>query len=156
ALSSSKVTLLCQRGWLHIVTDAPRLAHRDFEDALGLDPSSGEAHTGRGAARVRLGQLPEGLGGSGKGLGAGQASAHLLYNAGRIYAQAAIVASTEARRKGQDAVILVNRYQDRAVTLVREALKRLPADRRAPFWRDSIQADPALRALQRRISSVDF
>jgi hypothetical protein len=105
---------------------------------------------------VRLGQLREGLADVEQGLGMGQPNSHLLYNAGRIYAQAAIVAGTEARRKGPDAVVLVNRYQDRAVTLVREALKRLPADRRAAFWRDSIQADPALSTLRRRIASPEL
>jgi hypothetical protein len=55
-------------------------------------------------------------------------------------------------KKDQDAVVLVNQYEDRAVTLVREALKRLPADRRAAFWRESIQADPTLRAIRRRIA----
>jgi tetratricopeptide (TPR) repeat protein len=156
ALSTAKAPLLASRGWLHILTDAPRLALRDFEAALQLDPSSGEACTGRGAARVRLGQLRDGLADAEQGLVLGQPTPHLLYNAGRIYAQAAIVAGTDARKKGQDAVSLVARYQDRAVTLVREALRRLPADQRAAFWRDSIQADPALRTLRRRISSVDL
>jgi len=156
ALSTGKAHLLARRGWLHILTDAPRLALRDFEEALGRDPSSGEAYTGRGSARVRLGQVRDGLADAEKALGLGKPTATLLYNTGRIYAQAAIVASTEARRKGQEAVVLVYRYQDRAVMLVREALRRLPADQRAAFWRDSIQADPALRTLRRRIASPDL
>jgi tetratricopeptide (TPR) repeat protein len=156
ALAPDKTHLLVQRGWLYILAEAPRLALRDFEAVLSRDPSSGEAYTGRGAAQVRMGKLGEALDDVEKGLGLGQPTHLLLYNAGRIYAQAAIVASTEARRKGQDAVVLVNRYQDRAVTLVREALKRLPADRRASFWRDSIQADPALSTLRRRIASPEL
>jgi tetratricopeptide (TPR) repeat protein len=156
ALSTDKAHLLARRGWLHILADAPRLALRDFEEALRRDPSSGEAYTGRGAARVRLGQVRDGLADAEKALGLGKPTSTLLYNAARIYAQSAIVAGTEARRKGQEVVVLVNRYQDRAVMLVREALRRLPADRRAAFWRDSIQADPALRTLRRRIASPDL
>jgi hypothetical protein len=78
-----------------------------------------------------------------------------LYNAARIYAMAAVVASTEARKKGHEAVVLVDRYQDRAVMLLREALRRLPANQREAFWRDSIQADPALRALRRRVAAPE-
>ena len=50
----------------------------------------------------------------------------------------------------------MTRYQDRAVVLVREALQRMPAERRAAFWRDSIQADPALRTLRRRLASPEL
>jgi tetratricopeptide (TPR) repeat protein len=156
ALSPEKAALRIQRGWLYILTEAPRLAHGDFEEALRRDPSSGEAYTGRGAARVRLGRLRDGVTDAEKALSLGEPAPRLFYNAGRIYAQAAIVAGTEARKKGQDAVAIVNRFQDRAVVLVREALKRTPADRRAAFWRDSIQADPALRTLRRRIASPEL
>ena len=40
--------------------------------------------------------------------------------------------------------------------LLREALKRMPAERRASFLRESIQSDPTLRALRRRVSSADL
>jgi tetratricopeptide (TPR) repeat protein len=156
ALSPDKARLLAQRGWSYILADAPRLALRDFEAVLRLDPSSSNACSGRGTARVRLGQLSEGLADAEQAVSLGPLTPRLLYNAGRIYAQAALVAGTEARKKGQEAVALVNRYQDRAVMLVREALKRLPADRRASFWRDSIQADAALSTLRRRIAAADL
>jgi len=55
-----------------------------------------------------------------------------------------------------DAAIQVASYQDRATMLIPEALKRLPADQRASFWRDSIQSDPTLRALRRRIASPEL
>jgi hypothetical protein len=105
---------------------------------------------------VRLGQVREGVADAEQALGQGPASPRLLYNAGRIYAQAAIVAGSEARRTGPEAVALVTRYQDRAVVLVRWALRRLPAERRGWFWRDSIQVDPALRMLRRRIAAPDL
>jgi len=156
ALASDKAPLLAQRGWLYILTESHRLALRDFETVLQLDPSRVEAYCGRGAARVRLGQVREGVADAEQALGKGPPSQRLLYNAGRLYAQAAIVAGTEARRKGPEAVAVVTRYQDRAVVLVREALRRLPADRRASFWRDSIQADPALSTLRRRIAAPEL
>jgi tetratricopeptide (TPR) repeat protein len=156
ALSPEKATLLARRGWLYILADAPRLALRDFEELLRIDSSSGEAYTGRGSARVRLGQHREAVTDAEQALQLGEPTSRLMYNAARVYAQAALVASTEARKTGQEAVVVVARYQDRAVMLLRGALKRLPAHGRASFWRDSIQTDPALRALRRRIASPDL
>jgi hypothetical protein len=40
------------------------------------------------------------------------------------------------------------------VALIQEALGRLPADKRASFWRDQVQDDPALRPLQRRLRAL--
>ncbi len=62
---------------------------------------------------------------------------------------------SEVRQKGQETVALVARYQDRATGLLRDAVKRMPDDQRASFWRDVVAADPALRALRRRVSAVD-
>jgi hypothetical protein len=92
----------------------------------------------------------------GRGGGLGEPRLGLCSNPARIDAQGTIVAGTEAHKKGLEAVALVGRYQDHAVMLVREALKRTPADRRAAFWRDSIQADPALSTLRRRIASPEL
>ena len=91
-----------------------------------------------------------------KALAIGEATSHVLYNAARVYATAAIVAAAEARKKGQDTVTLVARYQDRATGLLRDAVKRMPDDQRASFWRDVVPADPGLRALRRRVSAVDL
>jgi len=79
-----------------------------------------------------------------------------LYNVARIHAKAAMAAAGDVRRKGQDAVTLANTYQDQAVTLVREALGRLPASQRAAFLRDVVQADPALSTLRRRLRSIEM
>ena len=81
-------------------------------------------------------------------------SARRAYNAARIYAQAAIAAAAEVGEKGRLAVTLVDRYQDRAVALVKLALERTPAERRAAFWQGQVAADPALRPLQRRLRSL--
>jgi tetratricopeptide (TPR) repeat protein/tRNA A-37 threonylcarbamoyl transferase component Bud32 len=155
-LAPDKTTLLARRGWLYILTDAPRLALRDFEETLKRDPSSGEAYTGRGAARVRLGQLRDGVADAEKALDLGPQTSRLLYNVARIYAEAAIAATNEVRKRVQDSVVVAARYENRAVVLAREALKHVPADQRATFWRDSIQADPSLNRLRRRIAAPDL
>jgi hypothetical protein len=51
-------------------------------------------------------------------------------------------------------VTQVERYQDRAVALVKLALDRTPSARRAAFWHDEVETDPALRPLQRRLRTL--
>jgi hypothetical protein len=40
------------------------------------------------------------------------------------------------------------------VVLLKLALERTPAERRAAFWQEQVAADPALRPLQRRLRSI--
>ncbi len=155
ALRPDRAALLSRRGWLYIVSDAPRLALHDFQAAIQLDPSIGDAYNGRGFARLRLGEHRDAVADAEKALGIGEPTSHLLYNAARVYALAAVVAAADVRKKGQETVTLVARYQDRATGLLREALKRMPEDQRASFWRDVVPADPALRTLRRRVSALD-
>jgi hypothetical protein len=88
-----------------------------------------------------------------KALHLGKPTAPMFFNAARVLSQAAAAAGSEVRKKGQVAVAQVNRYQDRAVELVQEALKLLPADKRAAFLKE-VSQDPDLRALRRRLRSV--
>jgi tetratricopeptide (TPR) repeat protein len=155
ALRPDRVALLSRRGWLYIVADAPKLALHDFEAAIQLDPSFADAYNGRGYARLRLGEHRDAVADAEKALGMGERTWHLLYNAARVYALAAVVAAAEVRKRGQETVALVGRYEDRATGLLREALKRMPEDQRALFWHDVVPSDPALRALRRRLSAVD-
>jgi tetratricopeptide (TPR) repeat protein len=156
ALSGDRPRLLRQRGWVYIVADAPRLARLDFEEAIRLDPTSGDAYNGRGLARLRLGEHRAAVADAEKAASLGGPTADLFYNAARVYALAAVVVSAEVRRKGPESVLLVSRYQDRAADLLREAIRRLPAGRRASFVKEVILADPELRALRRRLSSMDL
>ena len=64
--------------------------------------------------------------------------------------------SARGPKKGQESVLLVTRYQDRATNLLRGAIRMLPADRRTSFIQDVILADPDLRTLRRRLSSMDL
>ena len=114
ALRPDRAALLSRRGWLYIVSDAPRLALHDFEAAIQLDPSIADAYNGRGSARLRLGEHRDAVADAEKALGIGEPTSHLLYNAARVYALAAVVAAAEVRKKGQETVTLVARYQDRA------------------------------------------
>jgi tetratricopeptide (TPR) repeat protein len=146
--------VLGARGLAYLVSDAPRPALRDFDEALRRDASNGESHSGRGLALALLGDHRGATAEAEESLRSDPPTARRAYNAARIYAQAAIAAAAEARDKGRLAVTLVERYQDRAVALVKLALEKTPTDRRAAFWQGQVAADPALRSLQRRLRSV--
>jgi tetratricopeptide (TPR) repeat protein len=145
--------LLSSRGLALLVSDSPRSALRDFDEALRLDPSSGEAHSGRGLALVLLGDYRSATAEAEVSLRHDQEppSPRRTYNAARIYTQAATAAASDTSEKAQRAMVLVDRYQDRAVALLKLALERTPAVQRTSFWRDQVAADPALRSLQRRL-----
>jgi serine/threonine protein kinase/lipoprotein NlpI len=156
ALRPQWVPLRVRRGWLYTVSNAPRLALRDFEEAIRLEPSNSDAFIGRGSARVRLGQYRGAVDDAARAISLGEPSPETLYKASRIYAQAAIAATTEVRRTGQEAISLVSRYQDNAVALVREALKRLPPGQRASFASNVVSKDPAFLMLRRRLRSLEL
>jgi tetratricopeptide (TPR) repeat protein len=149
-LRPGSISLLNRRGWLYLLTDAPRLALRDFDEAIRLDGSAADAHLGRGSALVRLGQHCQATIDVEHALRLVKPTARMLYNAARVFAQAANVAGSEVRRRGRDAVSQVSRYRDRAVELVQEAQQLVSARERASFMSD-VQSDPDLAALHRRL-----
>jgi tetratricopeptide (TPR) repeat protein/tRNA A-37 threonylcarbamoyl transferase component Bud32 len=151
ALRPGRPRVLTLRGLAYLAADSPRLALRDLDEALRLDGSNGEAHGGRGLALARLGDHGAAVAAAEESLRHDPASARRAANAARIYAQAALAAAGEVTQKGDLAVALVDRYQDRAVALVKLALERTPSERRAAFWQSQIATDPALRPLQRRL-----
>jgi eukaryotic-like serine/threonine-protein kinase len=144
------------RGWVYVVTDAPRLAWQDFEEAIQLDPSGADAYNGRGAARLRLGEHRQAVADAERAVSLGGPTADLFYKAARVHALAAAVVSAEARTNAQESLPLVTRYQDRAVGLLREAIRRIPADRRALFLKDVILGDPDLGTIGRRVQSMNL
>ena len=154
ALDGNRPALLRGRGWLYITSDSPLLALHDFQEVIRLEPSDADAHNGRGLARLRRGEHREAIADAERAISLGEPSPDLYYNAARVYALAAIVVTAEARKKGQDSVQLVNRYRDRAASLLGEAVRQLSADRRAGFVKENILADPGLRSIHRRVSSM--
>jgi serine/threonine protein kinase/tetratricopeptide (TPR) repeat protein len=118
------------RGWAHLVCDAPKLALRDFQLAIDLDPKNGDAYNGRGFVRASLGQPTEAVQDAAMAVRHGPRSPRLLYNAARICAQCA-------------------GHEEQALVLIQEALALLPANQRGKFWTTFIRADAALRAIRR-------
>ena len=138
------------------MTNAAHLALADFDRAIRLDGSNGDALSGRGSARVLLGQHRTAVADAEASLRHGAADAQTYYLAGRIYARAALAAANEVRQAGRAAVALTASYQDRAVTLIGEAVRRTPPGQRAAFVRDQVFTDPALRPILRRLRFERF
>jgi tetratricopeptide (TPR) repeat protein len=143
--------LLTSRGRAYLASDALKLALRDFDEALRRDPSSGEAHSGRGLALAHLGQYREAAAAADESMRHDPPTARRACNAACIYALAAVAAAADVTAEGRKRAASVESYQDRAVALVKLALERTPAERRAAFWQDLVAPDPALRSLQRRL-----
>ncbi len=79
--------------------ESPKLALVDFEAALKLDPADGDAYNGRGTARALLGDHAAAVADAREAVRRGGTSSRVKYNAARIYAVAASVASAEVGRK---------------------------------------------------------
>jgi tetratricopeptide (TPR) repeat protein len=117
------------RGWMHLVCDAPKLAERDFQLAIDLDPNNSDAFTGRGFVRAIQKQPRKAIVDAEQALRIGPKSPRLLYNAARIYAQSAAADGP------------------RVYDLIREALALVPEDQRATFWNTQIVGDTALASI---------
>jgi tetratricopeptide (TPR) repeat protein len=126
------------RGWTHLIAEAPKLALRDFELAIELDSSNGDAYNGRGFVRASMGRYREAIHDAVKAIECGPRSPRLLYNAARIYAQCPGAA------------------REHAVELIAQALALLPADQRRTFWVKQIRTDAAMVPLSRHPSFVQL
>jgi tetratricopeptide (TPR) repeat protein len=141
----------CQRGWAYFFADAWRPAERDFEEALRLDPGLGDAYTGRGLARVMLGQYALAVGDAEEGLRRKPATPEMMHNLACIFAQAVARAREDPGRA--DRATLAQTYRNRALHTIRRTLDLIPARERPAFWRDKICPDKALDPIR---DSPDF
>jgi serine/threonine protein kinase/tetratricopeptide (TPR) repeat protein len=155
ALRKSSAPLLAKRAELYLITESFKLALREFEEVIKLDPASADAYAGMGMARVAMGEYTEAVADAAKALRMPEPTDKRLYNAARIYAKAAVAASADVRKNGLDAVAIVNRYQEQAIALIRQVVLNRPANQRASFFRDVVHTDPALQSLRRRLRSID-
>jgi hypothetical protein len=146
---------LSRRGWLYIIAAAPRLARHDFEAAILLDSSGADAFNGRGAARLGSGEYRQAVADADKALSLGKPAPKLFVDAARVYALAADVVA-EVSKSGREGLSLRAQYQDRAATLIVEAVKQMPEAERAGFLRNVIEIDQPLRAIRRRIRSQEL
>src|SRR5262249_56245231 len=88
-------TLRTARGWCYLALEAWPLARRDFEEAVRLDPNSGDAHNGLGFARARLGDHVGAARSARTALRLGPKTSRMLYNSARVFAQAVAAIETQ-------------------------------------------------------------
>lgn len=115
------------RGWMHVMCDAPKLAERDFEIAVELNPKNADAFTGRGFVRALAKKTPLALADAEQALSLGPRSPRLVYNVARIHA-----------------VVGMPSERQRVFDLVREAISLLPEEQRRTFWIHQVRNDAAL------------
>jgi eukaryotic-like serine/threonine-protein kinase len=139
--------LRAHRGWAYFFAGAPRLALRDFDEAVRLNPENGDAYVGRGLARVTLGLHREAVADAEEALRRAPLPPEMLHNVACIFAQA--VGRVESEYDHSDRDSLASRYRGQAVATIRRALDRLPASRRGPFWRETVLPDSYLDPIRR-------
>jgi tetratricopeptide (TPR) repeat protein len=131
------------RGWVYLDAEAPRLALADFEEALRRDPQQGDFYTGRGLARIRLGDL-DGPADAEEALRHGSGSWRLSYNAARVFARAAFLVDTQ---RPAGSARLLERYRGRTITCLRDALEQCPEKER-PLRVVQVLRDPAFHFIR--------
>jgi tetratricopeptide (TPR) repeat protein len=134
------------RGWAHFFCDAWRLALRDFSRAIELDPRPGDAYTGRGLARVMLGDYRQAIDDAEAALRRKPGTPEMSHNIACIFAQAA--ARAEADPEGKDRRLLAQGYRSRAVQAVCQALALVRPEERLAFWREKVLPDAALTPIR--------
>jgi eukaryotic-like serine/threonine-protein kinase len=149
SLQPSSAVLHGRRGWAYVVAGAPQLALRDFDEAIRLGPSSGDAYSGRGSALIALGRFREAVSDAEESLRHGEPEARIHYSAARILAQAALSARQDPHPRKPSELTTVQIYQDRALTLLGQAVERTPPDERAAFWREVVHSDRVFTTIRR-------
>jgi hypothetical protein len=106
--------------------------------------------TGRAAALVRLRQ-PGALADAAAAQAKGSLTDPLLYQLSCVYALSAMQIVSEKRSlRDYDSVNQARQYEGEALWLLRRTMEKLPPERREKFWRDQVEADPALSRLRGR------
>lgn len=127
--------------------DSPKLALKDFQKWVELQPEAGEAYFGRGYAQVKLGDYRKAVLDGDEALRQGPRDARLMCNVARLYAQAAVKVEADTKERFQRE--LSARYGAKSVELLGQALQVTPTDQREKFWRDQVQRDPAFDPIRK-------
>lgn len=133
-----------RRGWAYLLS-ASKLALKDFDAALRANPKDPDAYNGRGYALVQLGEYGPAVADAEKAVTLGAKMPGFLVNAACIYAQALLPLARDAGQPERER--LTQKFQERAVALLRSALDLVPAEQRERFLKQAILADPALEPL---------
>jgi serine/threonine protein kinase/Tfp pilus assembly protein PilF len=138
--------ILHYRGWAHILLDAWKLALRDFDDAIRLDPRRSDAYIGRGLARVMLGDYRRAVADAAvvQQRQKKPDTPVMMHNLACLFAQAVARVKADTQQEQEQRAALEARYRRQAIEALRQALLMLPRDQRLAFWQDQMRPDRAL------------
>jgi tetratricopeptide (TPR) repeat protein len=123
-----------ERGTAYLACDAWKLALRDFDIAVSLDPKNAEAWSLLAYGRVKQGDYRKAIEAAQESLRLGQPTPLLLTNAARVFAQAADRVKKDKELSEAKSTQLRREYQDRALQLLQQALKPMSEPQRRAFW----------------------
>jgi tetratricopeptide (TPR) repeat protein len=132
------------RGWAYLARVAPELALADFDEAARIRPDDATGYTGRGYALIQLGRYRQAVEAAERALRTGPETAPLVYDAARIYAQAVGRTDADPGQRQGGVLDMRSQYQDRALELLRRALRLHPDAERHSFWHNRVAPDAAL------------
>jgi len=148
-------SILIHRGWAYFFSDAWKLAERDFEEAIQLDPAPGDAQVGRGLARVMLGDYQRAVADANAVLATGKPDTpEMMHNVACVFSLAAARVRADEGVRDRDTVAAT--YHLQALAALRKTLLRLPAGQRLAYWRDKMRPDAALDPIRRSPEFVRF
>ncbi len=140
-------SILEHLGWAYFFTDAWKLAEKNFEEAITLNGKPGDAHVGRGLARVMLGDYRRAVVDAETVLSANKPDTpEMMHNVACIYALAA--ARVRADSVEMQRETLEKRYRQQAIATLGKALRLVPADKRFAFWDEKMRPDLALDSIR--------
>jgi tetratricopeptide (TPR) repeat protein len=141
-------SLYGHRGWAYLFSGAPAPAVRDFDEALRLNPSDAPALSGRALANVQQRKAREAVEDARASVRASAPDARLLYNAARVYSQAAAVLESDPARSHADWEA-AGRYRNESLALIERSLSLMPSPERPAFWTKVIRGDATLDPIRR-------
>ena len=114
-------------------------------------PADADAYNGRGTAHARLGDHRAAVADAREASDVGKSRPRVIYNAAGSTRSRPRSPLPRSAAKGRAARQLSSQYQDTAVQLIREAFEREPPEKRRRSGETTIQPDPALKAIRRRL-----
>ncbi len=141
-------SLHTHRGWAYLFSGAPGPAERDFDDALRVNPSDDRALSGRALANLQQHRIHEAVADARASADATAQDPRLLYNAARVYCQAAAALESNPARTRSDWAA-AGRYRFESLAQIARSLGLMPEVERARFWSEVISKDAALKPIRR-------
>lgn len=138
--------ILTRRGWAYLM-QARQLALADFDEAIRLNPESGDSYNGRGYARALLGQVDEATADAEEALKRGPKAFEIYFNAAAIYGQTVGVVARDAKLADDDRTKRLEFLTGRAIEILKDARILLGPDR-APLLKRALNGDEAFLPLQ--------